>query len=46
MKKFNIVMIDLFRVVDELNRKIVEFEKYCIEVEKLWKEVVEEINKL
>ncbi|XP_068679656.1 golgin subfamily A member 4-like isoform X2 [Montipora foliosa] len=46
MKKSNIAMTDLLRVVDELNRKIAELEKHCIEAEKSRKEAAEEINKL
>ena len=46
MKKSNIALTDLLRVVDELKSKISELEKQCNEAEKSRKEAVEEINNL
>lgn len=46
MKKSNIALTDLLRVVDELKSKIAELEKQCNEAEKSRKEAVEEINNL
>ena len=46
MKKSNIALSDLLRVVDELKSKIAEIEKQCGEAEKSRKEAVEEINNI
>ena len=46
MKKSNIALTDLLRVVDELKSKIAELEKQCNEAAKSRKEAVEEINNL
>lgn len=46
MKKSNIAMTNLLRVVDDLNKKIAELERHCLEAEKSRKEAAEEVNKL
>ena len=46
MKKSNIAMSDLLRVVDDLKSKIAELEKQCSEAEKSRQEAVSEINNL
>ena len=46
MKKSNVSLSELLRVVDELKSKISELEKQCIQVEESHKEVMEERNNL
>ena len=46
IKKSNIALTDLLKVVDELKSKTVELEKHCSEAEESRQEAVEEINNL